>query len=196
MKKILSLLLMATLGLFATSCCKKDSCNQACLTPKLDVREFFNGPLEILGVELTWCGHERAHFQGTATCSWIGNEGTVSQHLTASDGQEINESWTMTLIDDKHFTGKGDTIIGEAKGFQTGNMAYARYEMKLTDKEGKTMTFDMHEHDYLVSNDTVICTIKLKKWGLPMGHMIFVVRKTMASTGMANSDMNPRMSPF
>jgi hypothetical protein len=93
--------LMLTLGGCSTAMTTKD---YAANTPKLDIRDYLNGPLEASGILFDYSGKADLFFTVKMVGSWQGNVGTLKEDFVYSDGRKDQRTWTITFQDDRTFT--------------------------------------------------------------------------------------------
>jgi hypothetical protein len=146
-------------------------------TPKLDLREYLNGRLEAWGVLFDYTGKVDRQFYVVMEGSWNGNEGTLKEWFTYSDGRKDERVWTVTYSDDHHFTGTAHDVIGKAEGKQFGNAVNMQYTLRAKRDSGDTIDLSMDDWMYLIDDKTLINRTTMKKFGLKVGELVIAFRK-------------------
>ena len=65
-------------------------------SPKLDLRSYFNGPLTAHGLFTDRSGKVVRRFTVKMTGTWNGNQGTLDEDFTYSDGKKEKRVWRLT----------------------------------------------------------------------------------------------------
>lgn len=146
-------------------------------SPKLDLRQFMNGPIDAWGIIYDYRGKVKTEFYVLVVGSWNGNTGTLDEEFTFSDGRKNNRVWTIEMIDDHRFTATAPDVEGQATGEQYGNTANMHYVLKIPRSNGKTLDVTMNDWLYLVDNKTIINRAKMHKYGLALGELVITFRK-------------------
>ena len=105
MKKLCALVSSAAFML--SGCGGHSPEDYAANSPKLDIREFLNGPVEGAGVIYSFTGKADLTFTAQMQGSWQGNRGTFAETFTYSDGRTEKRTWQITLHDDHNLTSQG-----------------------------------------------------------------------------------------
>lgn len=175
MKKLCVLLSTATLML--SGCGGFTTEDYAEVKPKLDIRQYLNGPLTAKGILYDYSGKADLMFHVKMTGTWKGNDGTLQEHFTYSDGRTEERSWKIHFTDDQHFIATAGDLIGEAKGSQHGNTVNMRYRLNATRASGDTITLSMDDWMYLIDANTLINRTKMRKFGLTVGELVITFEK-------------------
>jgi len=157
-------------------CCKVDVATYEGRNPKLDLREYFNGPLEAEGVFLNRKGVVQRQFHMDLTGTWNGNSGTLDEHFIYSNGQTLHRLWSVVMKDDGSFVGSADDLAGNAIGRQCGNASHMTYTLKVP-KGGKTVTVDMDDWLFKMNDSVVINRVTARKFGFRVGELLITFRK-------------------
>lgn len=111
--------------------------------PKLDLKDYFNGPIKAWGIVQDRSGKVIQRFDVTMEGSWDGDTGTLKEYFVYYDGRKQERTWTIKKIAEGHYEGTAGDIIGTADGDTAGNTMRWAYQMDLEVK-GSTyrITFD------------------------------------------------------
>ena len=145
-------------------------------TPKMDMREFFTGDLEALGVFMDRSGMADPQFTCAMKGTWKGNDGTLEEHFVYSDGHKEERTWRMHFTDDNHFTATAHDVVGTAQGAQFGNAVNIRYVLRVPVKD-TTYDMDMNDWMYRMDDKTILNHTTMKKLGFQVGDLFLTIRK-------------------
>jgi Protein of unknown function (DUF3833) len=168
---------VGSLAFLMTGCSDITTENYMTNTPKLDIRQYLNGPLEAWGILYDTSGKADLQFYVSMNGSWKGNVGTLEEHFTYSDGRKDERTWTITFSDDNHFTAKAHDVIGEAVGSQNGNAANMKYVLNAKRTSGDTITLNMDDWLYLMNEKVLINRTKMRKFGFTVGELVITFNK-------------------
>jgi hypothetical protein len=149
--------------------------------PVFDMRSYFNGPVEAWGIFQDRSGKVSKRFHVDMACSWKGNVGTLDEHFKYSDGAVQQRVWTMTWIDEHHYTGTAADVVGTAHGDAYGNALRWRYVLDLPVGERR---YDVHFDDWMYLMDgknVMINRSVMSKFGIRLGEVTLFFRKVAAS---------------
>lgn len=144
--------------------------------PKLDVREYFNGPIEATGVFIDWSGKADSFFHIAMNGSWKGNEGSLHERFAFASGKTDERTWSIHVSDDHHLTGTAHDIVGTAIGKQYGNALNLRYVLRVP-SGGTTYDLSVDDWMYRIDKHTIINRITMRKFGLKVGEIIVTFHK-------------------
>jgi len=175
MKKLY--VMVGVVALILSGCSGRTTADYAEVKPKLDIREYLNGPLVAKGILFDYSGKVDLMFHVDIVGSWNGNEGTLEEHFTYSDGRTEERTWKIRFTDDHNFTATAGDVIGEAKGSQNGNALNMRYTLNAKRASGETITLSMDDWMYLLDENTLINRTKMRKFGLTVGELVITFEK-------------------
>lgn len=148
----------------------------AATKPVIDIREYFNGEVEAMGVYMDRSGMADPQFHVKMKGSWKGNEGTLEEDFVYSDGRKDRRVWTIRFTDDHHFTATAHDVVGTMQGGQYGNAVNMKYVLRVPVKD---TTYDISMDDWLYKLDdkTVINRAVMRKFGFKVGELFLTFRK-------------------
>ena len=82
-------------------------------TPTLDLARYFNGKVDGWGMVQDRSGKVIRRMVVEIDCTWVGNEGTLDESFTWSDGKKEKRIWKIIKSGDKYIGRAGD-VVGEA----------------------------------------------------------------------------------
>lgn len=146
------------------------------MQPKMDIREYFNGPIKAWGVVQDWRGKVISRFDVEMVGSWQGDQGTLEEDFTYYDGSKQQRTWKITREGDGRFTGRAGDIIGEATGNQAGNAVNWGYVMDVpVDDSTYRLRFD--DWMWLMNDGVLINRTKMKKFGITVAELTIFMQK-------------------
>lgn len=158
-----------------TGCASPTPNDYAAETPKLDVRNYFNGTIDAWGVFHDRSGKVVKRFSVVMKCSWSGNTGTLDEHFTYSDGTTQQRVWTLTKNGD-HYVGTAADVVGEAKGLAAGNALNWSYTLRLP-VDGSVYDVQMDDWMYLMDDKTLLNRAVMSKFGFRVGEVFLSFTK-------------------
>lgn len=174
MKKLSAFL--ATTLFCLTSCSEPDIQSYAHNKPVFDIREYLNGNLEAWGVFINRDGSADPQFHVTMKGHWKGNEGTLDEVFTYSDGEKKTRHWKFRMVDDHHFVATAADVTGEGKGTQYGNAVNLKYTLQVP-RNGKTIEVAMDDWLYRIDDTHVINRTEMRKFGFRVGELVIGFKK-------------------
>ncbi len=171
-----ALALLAAVGLSACGSQKLE--DYSAETPTLDLREYLNGPLTASGVFFGLSDRAELRFVVDMEGTWEGKIGTLAEQFRYSDGKTEERIWTIRFQDDERFTATAADVEGEAVGGQSGNAATMSYRLRLPRDDGDEIVVSMEDWFYLQEDGTLINRAEMSKYGVTVGELIVVFRKS------------------
>lgn len=140
--------------------------------PTLDLREYFNGPLEAYGVFTDRSGKVVKRFTVAMTGSWQGppgaETGTLDEHFSYSDGSKSERVWTLRRGPDGRYTGTASDVLGQAVGQESGNAFHWNYTLKQP-VDGHVIDVQMDDWLYLMNDKVMLNRTQMSKFGIRLG---------------------------
>ena len=171
------LLLLAVISIAACGVTPQEYENE---NPTMDMKTYFNGPIQAWGLFQDYREKVIKRFHVSMQGTWEGNNGTLDEHFTYSDGTTQRRVWKLSRIDQHNYTGTADDVIGEAKGQAYGHALRWQYTLALeVDDDIYHVQFD--DWMYLIDENTVINRSVMSKFGVNVGEVILVFIKPDAT---------------
>lgn len=143
----------------------KDYANEG---PRLDLREYLNGPLVAHGIFTDRSGKVVKRFTVSMTAQWQGDVGTLDEHFAYSDGSTQRRVWHLKHLGAGRYSGRADDVVGEARGETAGNAFHWVYTLALP-VEGRVWNVELDDWMFLVDERTVINRSAMRKFGIHLG---------------------------
>lgn len=164
------LLLGAAGAAVLSGCAAPQLADYAGETPRLDLRQYFNGTLDAWGVFTDRAGKVVKRFTVLMQCSWQGDEGVLDEAFTYSDGSRQRRVWRLKQLADGRYTGRAGDVVGEASGQQQGNAFHWRYTLALP-VDGKVYEVEMDDWMYLMDGRVMLNKASMSKFGVRLGEV-------------------------
>ena len=139
-------------------------------TPTLELRDYFNGTLDAYGVFTDRSGKVVKRFDVVMTCTWQGDEGTLDEAFTYSDGTKQRRIWRLTRLANGRYTGRADDVVGTAQGQQSGNAFNWKYTLALP-VDGRVIEVQFDAWMYLMNDKVMLNRAAMSKWGVGLGEV-------------------------
>ncbi|MET0518625.1 MAG: DUF3833 family protein, partial [Burkholderiaceae bacterium] len=143
MKHRLAAALCASL-LLASCASAPQPADYAAELPRLDLRRYFDGPLQAHGVFTDRAGRVQRRFTVRLQGRWDGDMGVLEEDFDYSDGQKQRRVWHLKALGQGRYEGRADDVVGVARGEAAGNALRWTYTLKLA-VDGKVYEVDFED---------------------------------------------------
>ena len=175
-RAFLSLLPATTL---LAGCASPEVSDYAAEQPRLDLRQYFNGPLTGYGVFTDRGGAVKARFVVDLVGRWQGDEGVLEEDFRYSDGRTERRVWRLKRLADGRYSGRADDVLGEAAGASAGNALRWAYTLKLP-VDGKVYEVQFDDWMYLIDTQVMLNKAAMSKFGIGLGEVTLAFVKKPA----------------
>jgi Protein of unknown function (DUF3833) len=181
MKRRFTLALAATALAAAvlTGCAGPTPADYAAETPVLDLKTYFDGDLVAHGIFTDRSGKVARRFVVQMTGSWNGNQGTLDERFTYSDGKTERRVWRLTDEGGGRWSGRADDVVGVAQGVAAGNALNWRYTLSLP-VDGKVYEVQFDDWMYLMDERVMLNKAVMSKFGVRLGEVTLSFHKNPA----------------
>ncbi|HSQ70825.1 MAG TPA: DUF3833 domain-containing protein [Rubrivivax sp.] len=138
--------------------------------PVLDLKQYFNGPMRAHGIFTDRSARVVKRFVVDIQASWNGNQGTLDEQFTYSDGTRQQRIWTLTDHGNGRYTGRADDVVGEAEGQTAGNALRWTYTLALP-VDGRIWHVQFDDWMYLMDQRTMLNKAVMSKFGIRLGEV-------------------------
>jgi len=146
-------------------------------TPKLNMREFFNGKLTAHGIVKNRSGKVIRYFNATIDAYWDNDGvGYLDETFVFSDGERQERVWKLVPAGENTFVATANDTVGESIAETSGNALFLNYVLELPYK-GSTMNVNVDDRMYLVNENTLLNESVLKKFGFRVASIALVIEK-------------------
>jgi hypothetical protein len=144
--------------------------------PVLDLKTYFNGELVAHGIFTDRSGKVVRRFVVQMTGTWSGNQGTLDERFTYSDGKTERRVWRLTDEGNGRWTGRADDVVGLAEGRAAGNALNWRYTLRLP-VDGSIYDVQFDDWMYLVDERVMLNKAAMSKFGIRLGEVTLAFNK-------------------
>lgn len=145
-------------------------------TPALDLRTYFNGPLQAWGMFQKRDGDIVKRFHVQLQGTWQGDTGRLEETFTYSDGSTQQRIWNLTRIDEHHYEGTAADVKGKALGEVWGNTLRWQYVLRLP-VDGQEYEVEFDDWMVLMDNEVLLNRSIMRKFGVELGQVTLSFRK-------------------
>jgi hypothetical protein len=164
-----ALALLAATALLA-SCASPTPTDYAAEKPLLDLKTYFNGELVAHGIFTDRSGKVARRFVVQMTGTWQGNQGTLDERFTYSDGKTERRVWKLTDEGGGRWSGRADDVVGVAQGQAAGNALNWRYTLSLP-VDDKVYEVQFDDWMYLMDERVMLNKAVMSKFGIRLGEV-------------------------
>ena len=145
-------------------------------SPKLDLKEYFTGPIKAWGIVQDRSGNIQRRFDVDMVGSWEGDTGTLEEDFEYYDGEKQRRVWTIKKVSENEYIGSASDIIGQADVKVKGNAMQWVYEMDLPVGD-TTYRIKFDDWMFLMNDGVLINRSYLKKFGITVAELTLVMQK-------------------
>ena len=160
--------LAAAAALLLSACAAPTVDDYQAEKPVLDLKTYFNGPLVAHGIFTDRSGKVVRRFTVQMTGTWSGNQGTLDERFTYSDGKTERRVWRLTDLGNGRYTGRADDVVGEAVGIAAGNALNWRYTLSRP-VDGKVYEVQFDDWMYQMDERVMLNKAAMSKFGFHLG---------------------------
>lgn len=144
--------------------------------PKMDIKEYFNGPISAWGIVQDWRGRVVRRFDIKMMGQWEGDTGTLRENFEYYDGEKQERIWTIKKLDNSKYEGTATDILNKALGSTLGSAAQWKYVMDLPVGQNiYRIGFD--DWMWLMNDGVLINRSYLKKFGITVAELTIFMKK-------------------
>ncbi|MEJ6005921.1 DUF3833 domain-containing protein [Paucibacter sp. AS339] len=145
-------------------------------SPKLELRQYLNGPLLAHGIFTDRNGHVKRRFVVKLMGRWQGDTGILEEDFEYSDGSRDRRVWTIQELGGGRYSGRADDVVGLARGEAAGNALRWSYTLKLP-VDGKVYEVDFDDWMYLIDDKVMLNKAVMSKFGFELGQVTLSFQK-------------------
>ena len=144
--------------------------------PALDLASYFNGELVAHGLFTDRGGKVVRRFTVAMKCTWSGDNGTLDEDFTYSDGQRERRVWRLKKLPGGQYTGTADDVVGTALGQAAGNALQWKYTLRLP-VDGSVYEVQFDDWMYLMDERVMLNKAQMSKFGIRLGEVTLTFYK-------------------
>ena len=169
--------LVVTFVALASGCSSVKVTDYAGRTPELQLERFFTGHLFAHGVVKNRAGKVIRYFNAAIKAYWDGPVGTLEEDFIFDDGEKQRRVWTLTKQPDGRYLGTAGDVVGEGVAEVAGNSMFLEYVLRVPYGDGN-INLSIDDRMYLVQPDILINESVMKKFGIQVGEIVLVIKKS------------------
>ena len=169
-------LTVGALALMLGGCAAPSPADYAQETPKLELRNYLNGPLLAHGIFTDRSGQVKRRFTVKLKGSWQGDTGVLEEDFEYSDGAKERRVWTIKELGGGRYSGTAGDVVGVATGEAAGNALRWSYTLKLP-VDGKIYEVDFDDWMYLIDDKVMLNKARMSKFGIELGQVTLSFQK-------------------
>ncbi|GAB4042639.1 MAG: DUF3833 domain-containing protein [Rubrivivax sp.] len=161
---------LALAAALVAGCAAPTPADYAAEKPALDLKTYFNGELVAHGLFTDRSGKVARRFVVQMTGTWNGNQGTLDERFTYSDGATERRVWRLTDLGGGRYEGRADDVVGVAQGIAAGNALNWRYTLALP-VDGRVWEVQFDDWMYLMDERVMLNKAVMSKFGIRLGEV-------------------------
>jgi len=177
--KISNLILLLILPLFITSCSLENSMKPEDFKdkkPRLIIEDYMSGNIKAWGILQNRSGKVTRQFSATLSGKWNGKQLILNEKFNWDDGEVQDRQWQINKIDDHHYEGTAEDVIGTAKGFSYGPAFKFEYVL-LVPFKGREIKITFDDWIFMQDEKVAINRAKMTKFGIKVAELtVFFVK--------------------
>lgn len=176
------LLMAAAAAALLAGCAGPAPSDYAAEKPLLDLRRYFDGELTAHGIFTDRSGRIVRRFTVAMTGTWQGNQGTLDERFTYSDGSTERRVWRLTDLGGGRWEGRADDVVGVAQGVAAGNTLNWRYTLALP-VDGRVWEVQFDDWMVLMDERVMLNKAVMSKFGITLGEVTLSFTRATPMTG-------------
>jgi hypothetical protein len=168
--------LAAAAAMLLSACAAPTVDDYAAEKPLLDLKTYFNGELVAHGLFTDRDGKVARRFVVQMSGTWAGNQGTLDERFTYSDGKTERRVWRLTDEGNGRWTGRADDVVDVAEGRAAGNALNWHYTLKLP-VGGSVYEVQFDDWMYLMDERVMLNKAVMSKFGIRLGEVTLAFYK-------------------
>lgn len=119
----------------------------------------------------------RRAFTATIDGTWDGEVLTLVEDFVFDDGARDRKTWRLRRVAPGRFIGSREDVVGEALGFQDGNVFRLEYDMRLPSENGAGRRVRFRDVLALTRDGAVLNRANVGFWGLRVARVELTMRR-------------------
>lgn len=144
--------------------------------PKMDLQEYFTGPIKAWGIIQDRKGQVTRRFDVDMVGTWEDGVGTLEEDFKYYDGEIQKRIWTIKKLPNGKYSGTAGDILDQANGELQGNAVRWAYRMDLP-VGGKTYRLTFDDWMFLMNDGVLINRSYIKKFGITFAELTLFMQK-------------------
>jgi len=138
--------------------------------PRLVIEQYLSGNVKAYGILQNRSGKVTRKFIADLDGKWDGKQLILDEKFNWNDGEIQTRQWQITKIDDHHYEGIADDVVGTAKGFSYGPAFKFEYVL-LVPVKGKTINITFDDWIFMQDEKVAINRATMTKFGFKVAEL-------------------------
>ena len=138
--------------------------------PRLIIENYLSGNVKAYGILQNRSGKVTRKFIADLDGKWDGKQLILDEKFNWNDGEIQTRQWQITKIDDHHYEGIADDVVGTAKGFSYGPAFKFEYVL-LVPVKGKTINITFDDWIFMQDEKVAINRATMTKFGFKVAEL-------------------------
>ena len=144
--------------------------------PRLIIENYLSGNVKAWGMLQNRSGKVTRQFQADLNGKWDGSTLILDEQFNWSDGEKQKRQWKIKKIDEHHYEGKAEDVLGTAKGFSYGPAFKFEYVLMIPIK-GKNIKITFDDWIFMQDESIAINRATMTKFGFKVAELtVFFVK--------------------
>ena len=144
--------------------------------PRLIIENYLSGNVKAWGMLQNRSGKVTRQFQADLNGKWDGSTLILDEQFNWSDGEKQKRQWKIKKIDEHHYEGKAEDVVGTAKGFSYGPAFKFEYVLMIPIK-GKNIKIAFDDWIFMQNESIAINRATMTKFGFKVAELtVFFVK--------------------
>ena len=138
--------------------------------PRLIIEKYLSGNVKAYGILQNRSGKVTRKFIADLDGKWDGKQLILDEKFNWHDGEVQTRQWQINKIDDHHYEGIADDVVGKAKGFSYGPAFKFEYVL-LVPVKGKTIKITFDDWIFMQDEKVAINRATMTKFGFKVAEL-------------------------
>jgi len=144
--------------------------------PRLIIENYLSGNVKAWGMLQNRSGKVTRQFEADLNGKWDGSTLTLDEQFNWSDGEKQKRQWKIKKINEHHYEGKAEDVVGTAKGFSYGPAFKFEYVLMIPIK-GKNINITFDDWIFMQNESIAINRATMTKFGFKVAELtVFFVK--------------------
>ena len=144
--------------------------------PRLIIEEYLSGNVKAWGVLQNRSGKVTRQFSAMLNGKWDGKQLILDEKFNWDDGEVQNRQWQINKIDEHHYEGTAEDVVGTAKGFSYGPAFKFEYVL-LVPFKGRKIKITFDDWIFMQDEKVAINRAKMTKFGFKVAELTVIFVK-------------------
>ena len=138
--------------------------------PRLIIEEYLSGNVKAYGILQNRSGKVTRQFTAELNGKWDGKQLILDEKFNWSDGEVQTRQWQINKIDEHHYEGTAEDVVGTAKGFSYGPAFKFEYVL-LVPVKGKEIKITFDDWIFMQDDKVAINRAIMTKFGFKVAEL-------------------------